>query len=105
MSAGPFVNPETSALPPPEESRREGSQRPSNWTSGSIGWGLMGLFVIYPLSIMPAYVTMLMLMRRGIDLYAPYRIFYWPIIWLLDNVALLRRLNDLIEPVLRGLVK
>ncbi len=54
----------------------------------------------YPLSIMPAYVVLLLLRNRGIDLYAPYEVFYWPVIWVLRNVEWARRLNDLIEPML-----
>jgi hypothetical protein len=106
MSAGADVNPETSAPRQSEATRPpEGSERSSTWTSWAIGWALVSLFVIYPLSIIPAYVALLVLRRHGIDFYAPYEVFYWPIIWLLRNVALLRRLNDLIEPLLRGLVR
>jgi hypothetical protein len=105
MSAGADVNPETSATRPSDAARHEGSERSSTWASWAIGWTLMSLVVIYPLSIIPAYVVLLVLRRHGIDLYPAYEVFYWPVIWLLRNVALLRSLNDLIEPLLRGLVR
>jgi hypothetical protein len=66
---------------------------------------LVTLLVIYPLSMIPAYVVLLVLRRHGIDLYPAYEVFYWPIMWLLRNVDLMRRLNDVIEPLLRGLVR
>jgi hypothetical protein len=105
MSAGAGANAEASEPQPPEEARPKGSPRSSTWASWAIGWTLVSLLVIYPLSIIPAYVAVLVLRRHGIDLYAPYEVFYWPIIWLLRNVALLRHLNDLIEPLLRELVR
>jgi hypothetical protein len=96
------VNPEGSVPPPPGEAKAEDSQRWSNWGSGSI---LLLVVILYPLSIMPAYVTMLVLRRRGIDLSVAYDVFYWPVLWVLENVPLFRHINDLIEPVLRGFVK
>jgi hypothetical protein len=59
--------------------------------------------LIYLLSMIPAYVGMLLLRSRGIDLFAPYEFFYWPVLWVLRNVGWARRLDDLIEPVLRRL--
>jgi hypothetical protein len=67
-----------------------------------IKW-LLFIVVTYALSIMPAYVIMLLLRSHGIDLFAFFQVFYWPVIWLIDNVSWARRLNGWIEPVLRGL--
>jgi hypothetical protein len=106
MSAGPSLNPDASALPPPDETAPEGSQRLSNaarWSSG--GWPLLVLVILYPVSIVPAYVALLVLRRRGIDLSPAYDVFYWPVLWVLQNVPLFRQINDVIEPALRGLVK
>jgi hypothetical protein len=61
------------------------------------------IFLVYVLSIMPAYVVVLWLRSRGIDLYAPFEVFYWPVIWLIRNVDWARRLDSWIEPVLRRL--
>jgi hypothetical protein len=105
MSADPSINPKAPEIPPPEGTGAEGSQRSSSPASWFSGWTLLVLVLLYPLSIMPAYVVLLMLRRGGIDLYAGYETFYWPVIWVLQNVPVFRRLNDLIEPVLRGLVR
>ena len=102
MSTSPNVNPEGPAPPPPGEARAEDSQQLSNWVNG---WAPLLVVLLYPVSIMPAYVAMLVLRRRGIDLYAAYEVFYWPVLWVLENVPLFRYINDLVEPVLRGLVK
>src|SRR5580693_1897965 len=40
--------------------------------------GLLAIALIYLLSIIPAYVALLLLRSRGIDLFAPYESFYWP---------------------------
>ena len=95
------VDPRESSEPRPPE----GAPRSSIWGSWAIGWMLVTLLVIYPLSMIPAYVVLLVLRRHGIDLYPAYEVFYWPIMWLLRNVDLMRRLNDVIEPLLRGLVR
>jgi hypothetical protein len=105
MSDVPSGNAEALETPSPEEPRPEGSPRSSSRASGAIGWTVASLLVIYPLSIMPAYVALLVLRRRGIDLYPAYEVLYWPILWLLQNVSFLRSLSDLIEPMLRGLVR
>jgi len=68
----------------------------------NIRW-LLAIALIYPLSIIPAYVALLLLRSRGIDLIAPYESFYWPVLWVLRNVEWARRLSDLIEPGLRRL--
>ena len=68
----------------------------------NIRW-LLAIAIIYPLSIIPAYVALLLLSSRGVDLIAPYESFYWPVLWVLRNVEWARRLNDLIEPALRRL--
>jgi|HubBroStandDraft_4_1064222.scaffolds.fasta_scaffold1816016_1 hypothetical protein len=68
----------------------------------NIRW-LLAIALIYPLSIIPAYVALLLLSSRGVDLTAPYEFFYWPVLWILRNVEWARRLNDLIEPALRHL--
>ena|ERR1700728_2127760 len=106
MSAGASANSEASGPRPPEAATPpEGSPHSPTWASWAIGWSLVSLLVIYPLSIIPAYVALLVLRRHGVDLYPAYEVIYWPIIWLLQNVALLRRLNDLIEPLLRALAR
>jgi hypothetical protein len=105
MSAGPPINSEAPAIPPPEGTRAEGSQRSSSPAGWFSGWTLFVLFLLYPLSIMPAYVVLLVLRSHGIDVYATYETFYWPVIWVLRNVQVFRYLNDLIEPALRGLVR
>jgi hypothetical protein len=68
----------------------------------NIRW-LLAIALIYPLSIIPAYVALLLLNSRGVDLIAPYESFYRPVLWVLRNVEWARRLNDLIEPALRRL--
>jgi hypothetical protein len=91
---------------PPQNATPEGPQHPKDSQGrGLLGWFLFAVFIVYPLSIMPAYVALLLLRSRGIDLYAPYESFYWPIIWVLENVEWARRLNNTIEPLLRGLVR
>jgi hypothetical protein len=91
---------------PPQKATAERSERSQHGRGGGlVGWFLFAVFVVYPLSIMPAYVVMLLLRSRGIDLYEPYASFYWPIIWVLRNVEWARRLDDTIEPLLRGLVR
>ena len=72
------------------------------WSLLNARW-LMVIALIYPLSIMPAYVVLLLLRSRGIDLYDAYESFYRPVLWVLRNVEWARRLNDLIEPALRHL--
>ena len=78
--------------------------RPSGLFSAvlNVRWWIV-IALAYPISIMPAYVALLLLQSRGIDLYGLYEIFYWPVIWVLKNVEWARRLDDLIEPVLRRL--
>ena len=78
--------------------------RPSGLFSAllNVRWWIV-IALAYPLSIMPAYVALLLLRSRGIDLYEAFEIFYWPVLWLLRNVGWARRLNDLIEPALRAL--
>jgi hypothetical protein len=68
----------------------------------NIRW-LLAIALIFALSIIPAYVALLLLSSRGVDLIAPYESFYWPVLWVLRNVEWARRLNDLIEPALRHL--
>jgi hypothetical protein len=68
----------------------------------NIRW-LLAIALVYPLSIIPPYVVLLLLSSRGVDLTAPYQSFYWPVLWVLRNVEWARRLNDLIEPALRHL--
>jgi hypothetical protein len=89
---------------PPKNATPEDPQR----SKDSAGWGLMSwflfaVFIIYPLSIMPAYVALLLLRSRGIDLYTAFESFYWPVLWVLRNVEWARRLNNQIEPLLRRL--
>jgi hypothetical protein len=58
MSASPPINPEAPATPPPEGTGAEGSQRSSSPAGWFSGWTLFVLFLLYPLSIMPAYVVL-----------------------------------------------
>ncbi len=67
-----------------------------------IKW-LLFIVLTYVLSIMPDYVVVLLLRAHGIDLLAFFQVFYWPVIWLIDNVSWARRLDSWIEPMLRGL--
>jgi hypothetical protein len=91
---------------PPQNATAEGSERSQHgWGGGLVGWFLLAVFVIYPLSIMPAYVMLLLLRSRGIDLHVAFETFYWPVIWVLENVEWAGRLNNTIEPLLRGLVR
>jgi hypothetical protein len=91
---------------PPQNATAEGPERSKDAAGwGLASWFLFAAFVVYPLSIMPAYVMLLLLRSRGVDLYAPFETFYWPVIWVLENVEWARRLNNTIEPVLRGLVR
>jgi hypothetical protein len=88
------------AASPPQNARSDALQRPGH----SAGWWFfVAVFLIYPLSIMPAYVALLVLRSRGIDLYPAYESFYRPVIWILTNVGWARRLSNLIEPMLRRL--
>jgi len=64
---------------------------------------LLVIVFVYLLSIMPAYVALLLLRAAGIDLYDSFEAFYRPVLWVLRNVEWARRLNDLIEPMLRRL--
>jgi hypothetical protein len=94
------ASPRDPAASPPQNARSDAPQRPGH----SAGWWFfVAVFLIYPLSIMPAYVALLVLRSRGIDLYPAYEAFYRPVIWILTNVEWARRLNDLIEPMLRRL--
>jgi hypothetical protein len=68
----------------------------------NVKW-LIVIAIVYVLSIMPAYVAVLLLQSRGIDPYLAFEIFYGPILWIIDNVGWARRLDSLIEPVLRQL--
>jgi hypothetical protein len=70
------------------------------WALLNVRWWIV-IAIIYPLSIMPAYVVLLLLRSRGIDLYDSFEMIYRPILWVLRNVTWARRLNDLIEPALR----
>jgi hypothetical protein len=91
---------------PPQKVTAERSERPKESAGrGIMGWSLFAVIVVYPLSIMPAYVALLLLRSHGIDLYAPFATFYWPVIWVLENVEWAGRLNNTIEPLLRGLVR
>ncbi len=103
MSEGPGANAETSAPTQPETANSDAPPS-SNWVSSAAGWTAVGLVVLYPLSMMPAYMAMLVLRRHGIDLWEPYRVFYSPILWCVDNVPLGQYLNHSIAPVLRKLV-
>jgi hypothetical protein len=78
--------------------------RPSGLFSAllNVRWWII-LALAYPISIMPAYVALLLLQSGGIDLYGAYEIFYWPVIWVLTHVGWARRLDALIEPLLRHL--
>jgi hypothetical protein len=64
-------------------------------------WPVIAL--LYPLSIMPAYVALLVLRSQGIDLYVSFEVAYWPVLWVLRNFEWARNLNNLIEPLLRRL--
>jgi hypothetical protein len=89
--------------PASDDSAAEDS-RPSGLFSAllNVRWWIV-IALAYPLSIIPAYVAVLLLSSRGINLNVAFQTFYAPVIWVLDNVAWARRLSDLIEPVLRGL--
>jgi hypothetical protein len=68
----------------------------------NVRWWIV-IALAYPLSIIPAYVALLLLRSHGIDLSVAFDTFYSPVIWILDNVGWARRLNALIEPMLRSL--
>ncbi len=104
MDAAANATPQAAEPQPPDGTAANVARRASTW-SWACGWTLIGIFVIYPLSMMPAYVAVLILRRHGIEVFAAYRFAYWPILWLLDNVELFHRLDRLIEPMLRGLVR
>jgi hypothetical protein len=84
------------------ESDAEHSRPSILWELLHVKWWIV-VALIYPLSIMPAYIILLVLRSRGIDLWEPYETFYWPVIWVLRNVGWASRLNEVIEPMLRRL--
>jgi hypothetical protein len=90
------------------------TQRTSNKSAAddsrpSILWAILNvrslllIVVVYFLSIMPAYVALLLLRSCGIELYDSFEYFYRPVLWVTRNVEWARRLTDLIEPLLRRL--
>jgi hypothetical protein len=54
------------AASPPQSARSDALQRPGHAAGW---WFFVAVFLIYPLSIMPAYVALLVLRSREIDLY------------------------------------
>ena len=68
------------------------------------GWGMFAVFVIYPLSIIPAAIALAWLLHWGIDLRKPFELFYAPVIWAQDNVDWVRRIGDVIGPQIDRLV-
>jgi hypothetical protein len=85
------------------DSAGEESQASRLWALPSYIKWLPVIALLYPLSIIPAYVAMLLLSSHGIDLSPSFDAFYRPVLWVLRNVEWARRLNDQIEPVLRHL--
>ena len=50
-----------------------------------VGWLVVVIFVIYPLSIFPAAIAGAWLEHWGIvDLNEPFNVFYWPVVTVVD---------------------
>jgi hypothetical protein len=64
-----------------------------------VGWFVVVVFVIYPLSVVPVAVSCAWLDHWGIvDLRRPFQVFYWPLEELLNETETGKRVSAYLQP-------